>query len=775
MDLESILERDDIPFDIKEILIKEIEKNNMLMLSWNEEKYKFLDMSQKYKDLFEGSPNLNVIVDLFGNILNCNDKIEEITGFPKEEVIGKNFTEIGVVTEEDLSQYMELLKQILEKSGKNYLNVRVIHKNDIPHYLNELKLLVVPSYILMRDNEAYAIQVIGTDITEFKNKEEELSLWKECIDSANMGIGLTDIEGKLIYVNESSVRMWGYDDDKEIVGRHLSDFWYGEGIYNTMKELLEVGRCSGEGIGRKKDGAQFTIQFSAQMIEDEFGKPQYMFGSYLDITKRKITEIALIQSEERYRSFVENFQGIAYRGRMDFTPIFFHGNVEKITGFIESEFTNGKLKWIEVVHPDDLGIIYETSQNLETVIGCSLDREYRIIKRNGNISWVFERIQNIANEKGKITGVQGTIYDITYRKEVEAALRKSETTYRMLVEKMEEGVLLEDSEGNIKFANPRTLKMLGYSEEELIGRHHSLLITEAEKENVIMETRNRPEGIGNIYESMALTKEGRQIPVLITATPIFSSENKFEGVLAVFTDITEMIKLEKQREELIMKQNEFIDQTSHEIKTPLTIIRGYTEFLMKNISKEQNIKMLETILSNCQRLETLSKGVGDLYKLERGKFDVYLTKIDFLEFLFTSLNPFIQLYPGQIHIEAEDNGPLMIQGDSTRLFTVVNNIIDNCIKNTSKKKRYIKITLKKLVDQIQVEITDNGAGIDPNNIDKVFDKFVSFPTIYDVRGTGIGLYLSHEVIKAHNGTISIASEGLGKGTCVTIMIPLQSI
>ncbi|MHA2096646.1 MAG: sensor histidine kinase, partial [Candidatus Hodarchaeales archaeon] len=184
------------------------------------------------------------------------------------------------------------------------------------------------------------------------------------------------------------------------------------------------------------------------------------------------------------------------------------------------------------------------------------------------------------------------------------------------------------------------------------------------------------------------------------------------------------------------------------------------------------IMIFETMLRNIKRLEELSEGVSDIYKLERGMFEVSLHKIDFQEFLMPSIEPYFKLYTGQIHFESTDKKPFFILGDTSRLLTVVNNILNNAIKNTSNVSRAIIINLKRVNDYIQLQITDNGAGIDPSHIERVFDKFVSFPTSFDVRGTGIGLYLSREIIKAHNGTITATSEGIGKGTSFSVKIPL---
>jgi PAS domain S-box-containing protein len=133
---------------------------------------------------------------------------------------------------------------------------------------------------------------------------------------------------------------------------------------------------------------------------------------------------ALQQSEQRYRSFVQNFQGIFYLGCLDFVPVFFHGKVKEITGYTEEEFTAGKPRWDQIIHPDDFAVISETAGKVRTTPGYATEREYRILRKDKRVRWVYELLQNICDNSGKPSLVQGAIYDITERKQMEEDLRK---------------------------------------------------------------------------------------------------------------------------------------------------------------------------------------------------------------------------------------------------------------------------------------------------------------------------------------------------------------
>jgi PAS domain S-box-containing protein len=121
-------------------------------------------------------------------------------------------------------------------------------------------------------------------------KDKCLTLFSKALESSLNAIGMTDLEGILIYANESAVKLWGYDDKQEMLGRFLPEFWEGERIFKTVEELHCKGYSSGEDIGKRKDGSFFNVEYRACLIRDDFGEPLALFGSFFDITKHKIAE-----------------------------------------------------------------------------------------------------------------------------------------------------------------------------------------------------------------------------------------------------------------------------------------------------------------------------------------------------------------------------------------------------------------------------------------------------------------------------------------------------
>ena len=141
------------------------------------------------------------------------------------------------------------------------------------------------------------------------------------------------------------------------------------------------------------------------------------------------------------------------------------------------------------------------------------------------------------------------VRNVTEYKQAEEEIRKSKEKYQMIVEKLEEGVLLENAKGEISFVNPKTVKLLGYTEEELIGHHWSYIVPKEFMDQITKEATKHQKGVGTTYEASLLAKDGKYIPVIITTTSIFSQKGEFEGVLSVFTDIKDLKEVEQKLRE----------------------------------------------------------------------------------------------------------------------------------------------------------------------------------------------------------------------------------
>ncbi|RJP23829.1 MAG: PAS domain S-box protein [Candidatus Abyssobacteria bacterium SURF_5] len=182
----------------------------------------------------------------------------------------------------------------------------------------------------------------------------------------------------------------------------------------------------------------------------------------------------LEESERKYRSIVESFHGIAFRGDRNFIPEFFHGSVEQITGYTRKDFLDLKVKWDSLIHPEDLQQVLASAEEMASRSQNHLQREYRILHKNGTIRWVREHIRTVRDETGNLSRVEGVIYDITESKLSEQALKLVEERLDLAISGSKAGLWeveydFTDSGMPVPrkvFASPEMKRLIGFNDDE---------------------------------------------------------------------------------------------------------------------------------------------------------------------------------------------------------------------------------------------------------------------------------------------------------------------
>lgn len=233
-------------------------------------------------------------------------------------------------------------------------------------------------------------------------------------------------------------------------------------------------------------------------------------------------------------------------------------------------------------------------------------------------------------------------------------------------------------------------------------------------------------------------------------------------------DISVWVDLEKRREE-------FISMTSHELRTPLTAIKGCVEILKGSLGEARpatKVKCLDIIWRNVQRIGRLIEGVSTLGQVERGQFSLIKQDVNIREFLTTALQSYQTQLGAQLEWQSCPEGSTAaIEGDPDRLQQVIDNLLENAVKQTPRDQRKILVTLEILPQVVRVLVADNGVGIALPDLNRIFEPFVAIPTQYSVGGTGIGLYLSRMLVKAHGGSLTAQSAGKGQGATFILELP----
>ena len=269
---------------------------------------------------------------------------------------------------------------------------------------------------------------------------------------------------------------------------------------------------------------------------------------------------------------------------------------------------------------------------------------------------------------------------------------------------------------------------------------------------------------------------GKRMYVNFRSTRISDKYGKETKGIVTIIDISERKQLEEIRVELEQRRENFIYMTSHELRTPLTVSKGYCTFLLsklENIPPDILEKSLITIQSNLDRLERLIGGFNNLIQIQKGTLEIQKKEFTLIE----EINDIFSLYKERLgnnfEISSHKHHELLtFLGDKDRIREVFENIIENAIKHTDKERTKIQASYEIHSGKIIIKVSDNGAGIESENLEKIFKQFVSIPTIYAVTGTGIGLYLAKWIIEAHGGSITAESPGVDKGSVFTVILPI---
>jgi len=369
------------------------------------------------------------------------------------------------------------------------------------------------------------------------------------------------------------------------------------------------------------------------------------------------------------------------------------------------------------------------------------------------------------------TIVLASIIDITER-------RRAEAKFQLVIEAAPSGMLMIDDQGTIVLANQQLGRQFGYAKDELLGQTIERLVPNrfCEKHPGKRTTFFRnpiPRQMGSGRDLYGLRKDGSEFPVEIGLNPVTTDEGTF--VLASVIDISARKEHEKAEREVIQMREDFIANVSHQLRTPITSLRGYLELLAKDLVPDPAIQaeFITRAYDDTKRLAGLVNDLLDGFRWESGFFQVNLENMDLCQLLRDSLEAVKGLAQSKnIALSlALSHASLMIQGDPHLLEQVLTNLLSNAIKFSDPGK---PILLEAKVEEahVSVKIIDQGQGISQEDQQKLFGKFFQGDTAAKRAGagSGLGIYIAKKIVEAHRGHIHVESE-LGKGTTFSFTLP----
>jgi PAS domain S-box-containing protein len=362
-----------------------------------------------------------------------------------------------------------------------------------------------------------------------------------------------------------------------------------------------------------------------------------------------------------------------------------------------------------------------------------------------------------------------------------------------IIESAEDAIITKTLEGVVTSWNKAAERIFGYTAEEMIGKPISLLIPpdHADEEPGILARLRRGERIEH-YETIRTTKEGALINISLTVSPIKNADGIIIGASKIARDITDRKLMEerlkqaladaraakKEAEEANRLKDEFLATISHELRTPLTSMLGWVRMLRDGrLTATGSAKALETIERNVKSQAQLVEDLLDISRIVSGKMHLNVRPTQpapVVNGAIEAIKPAAEAKNIRLQLIVDPStGPVF--GDAERLQQVVWNLLSNAVKFTPNGGR-IQVSVERVDSNVEITVTDNGKGIDPDFLPNAFSRFTQADgsTTRVFGGLGLGLAIVKSIVELHGGTVEAWSEGEGKGASFKILLPVCS-
>jgi PAS domain S-box-containing protein len=410
-------------------------------------------------------------------------------------------------------------------------------------------------------------------------------------------------------------------------------------------------------------------------------------------------------------------------------------------------------------------------------------------------TWTARSAVIIFNRMMLFTSV---VWFASSRRTAQRRLQEQTESLRVTLASIGDAVIATNNDGSITFVNPVAEQITGWSTAEAAGKPiHEVfnIINEQSRARVIspfQTIKEKGQIVGLANHTVLITKEGKEVPIEDSGAPIKDPNGKVIGVIIVFHDVSERRREELEREQLLTREqaaraaaensdrlkDEFLATVSHELRTPLNAILGWAATLALADQDPQMLRRgLTTIERNAKAQAQIISDILDVSRIITGKLRLEFRPVELAAVLraaVDTLSPTAAAKSIRIKLIVENENAL-VAGDPDRLLQVIWNLIANAIKFTP-KEGIIDIHLKRTDSQLELTVSDNGAGISSEFLPHVFERFrqADSSTTRAHGGLGLGLAIVRHLAELHGGQVTAASDGPGRGSTFKLLLPVAS-
>jgi len=741
-----------------------------------------LEAEQHFELIFNSSPDLTMISRLpEETIIDINESFSSITGFQRQEVIGKTITDLDAFDNPaDRSTIIQELKQYGQ-----FQNIEMIFKRKDGATFNGL----LSAKIIQIQGTPHVISIIR-DITDLENARETLQRSETHLNDAQK---LSQVGSFNYYAKEDKsywshqlFRLYGLEISDEPQTRSFGvDFTHPEDrtiITRLYKSAHENGKAEAEYRIYRKDGAIRTHHGIIRMKKDKNGKLLEVNGTVQDITERKNAEEALQKSEKQFRNLFENAPVGIFTTNITGKTLSVNPHMAHLLGMNTpseaiSYYTNlGKLLYANPKRREEFIEQLKLKDHVENF-------EYEAITYDRKHVW-FNMNARIALQNDGQMLIEGFTTDITNRKLAESELREKEVQYRNLANAGLALIWTASTDKLCTYFNEPWFRFTGRTFEQELGIGWT--------ENV------HPDDIGQCIQTYSTCFDKRE-PfhmeyrlkhhsgeyrwIQDMGTPNYSSSGKFIGYIGHCFDITERKKMEfeliaakEKAEESDRLKSSFLANMSHEIRTPMNSIMGFASLLPEEDSKELMDNYSKIIVRSSEQLVHIIDDIVLYSRLQTKLLSYYPTLFEVKNLLDDVQQSFnLPDFKKGIELLVQTNTvePINLFTDYEKIRQVLTNLVSNAFKYTTQGTITIGCNLN--ADKIELFVKDTGMGIPPNEQEKVFERFFRGSNVNKgvISGTGLGLSIVLELVQILGGQIWVESV-VGSGSTFFLSLPRKT-
>ena len=630
----------------------------------------------------------------------------------------------------------------------------------------------------------YAVCGIDLDISQrvraeadAREREERLNA---ALAAASAGTWRLDLRtGKLSW-DENNRRLFGVSPDAELTVETALSLIDERDRPSVKAELERCARDGGDyGVEyrvARPDGTRRWLSAKARTYFDRAGRPLYLTGATMDVTDARERRRALAESEARQRLLYENVKGFAFifldaQGRVES----WNSSAERLLGYSARDIVGRHYGFIYTPQALSAG---EPEAHMRAALaqGRAESEGFRV-RKDGSLLYVNVVMTTLRDEQGRLRGFAKIMRDITESRQALEALRRSEARFRALAEASPAGVFQSDEQGRLVYVNARAAEIIGLSPEDALGEGWRRRVHPDDAGRV--EALRGRKGERFSLEHRYLHKDGRVVWVLALGAAMRDEAGRVAGYVGTLTDITERREAEERLRRTLSeleRSNTELEQfayiASHDLQEPLRKVASFAELLDRRFGRQlgpDGERFIRYIIDGASRMRQLIVDLLNYSRLGRGELDLKEVDVDRLVgSVLDTLEPRIVEAHGRV-----SRGRLpALTADPGQLEQLFLNLLSNALKfSRAGAPPEISIEAQKEGPDWRFCVQDNGIGIEPELVAKLFVPFRRLHSREEYPGTGIGLAICRRVVERHGGRIWVepAPSG-GSRFCFTLPV-----